>query len=257
VLITCWSVKGGSGVSVVTAALAGLMAQRHGRAAVVDFGGDQPATLGLPEPSGPGVLDWCDSAAGPEALGRLAVEAASDLVVVPRGEGRALVDPARVPALLEAVRALAGVVVVDAGVPLTSSPPDLLPGVGGGAGGGAGDGLVGGGEGADDPIEAATGRRRGPRPHGEVLRAAGSSLFVTRACYLALRRALRVGVDADGVVLLAEPGRALGRRDVADLLGLPVVGVVEADPAVARAVDAGTLVRRVPPTLARGLRRAG
>jgi hypothetical protein len=231
---------------VVTAALAGLMAQRHGRAAVVDFGGDQPATLGLPEPSGPGVLDWCDSAAGPEALGRLAVEAASDLVVVPRGEGRALVDAARVPALLEAVRALAGVVVVDAGVPLTSSPPDLLPGVGGGAG-----------EGADDPIEAATGRRRGPRPHGEVLRAAGSSLFVTRACYLALRRALRVGVDADGVVLLAEPGRALGRRDVADLLGLPVVGVVEADPAVARAVDAGTLIRRVPPTLAKGLRRAG
>ena len=245
-LITCWSVKGGSGVSVVTAALAGLMAERHGRAAVVDLGGDQPATLGLPEPSGPGVLDWCDSTAGPEALGRLAVEAAADLVVVPRGEGRALVDAARAPALLEAVRVLAEVVVVDAGVPLTSSPPDLVPGVDDRAG-----------DGADDPIEAATGRRRGPRPHGEVLRATGSSLFVTRACYLALRRALRVGVDADGVVLLAEPGRALGRRDVADLLGLPVVGVVEADPAVARAVDAGTLGRRVPPTLARGLRRAG
>lgn len=225
-LITCWSVKGGSGVSVVTAAMAGLLARRHGGAAVVDFGGDQAAALGLAEPAGPGVLDWSDSDAEPAALARIAVQVADDLLLVPRGDGDARIDAPRAAALVDAVQSLAPAVVVDAGIPLTGPP-----------------------EGAGAP--------RPRRPHGEHLRAAGTSLFVTRACYLALRRAMRVGVDADGVVLLAEPGRALGRRDVAEVLGLPVVGVVEADPAVARAVDAGTLARRVPGTLARGLRRAG
>lgn len=233
-LITCWSVKGGSGVSVVTAALGGLMAQRHGRAVVVDLGGDQPAALGLAEPGGPGVLDWCDSSAPTEALSRLAVAVSDDLAVVPRGIGPASIDATRGAELVDAVGLLDDVVVVDAGVPLYGSPPDALFG--------------------DDPEALG---RPSVRPHAEYLRAAGSSLLVTRACYLSLRRAMRVGVDADGVVLLAEPGRSLGRRDVAEVLGIPVIGVVEADPAVARAVDAGTLVRRVPTTLARGLRRAG
>ena len=233
-LITCWSVKGGSGVSVVAAALGGLMAERHGRAVVVDLGGDQPAALGLAEPAGPGVLDWCDSSAPPEALVRLAVPASDDLAVVPRGNGPAAIGEPRAAELVRAVGLLDDVVVVDAGIPLDGSPPEALFG--------------------DDPDPMG---RPSARPHAEFLRAAGSSLFVTRACYLSLRRAMRVGVDADGVVLLAEPGRSLGRRDVAEVLGLPVIGVVEADPAVARAVDAGTLVRRIPTTLARGLRRAG
>ena len=229
-LITCWSVKGGSGVSVVAAALAGLMSERHGGAVVADLGGDQPAVLGLAEPAGPGIRDWCDTDAPDEAMERIAVEVVDGLLLVPRGEGAAHLGASRAAQLRAALGALAPVVVVDAGVPLTTtaahiaarpeSPPDQLP-------------------------------------HGEHLRDAGSSLFVTRACYLSLRRAMRIGVDADGVVLVTEPGRTLGRRDVADLLGLPVVGVVEDDPAIARAVDAGTLARRLPGSLARGLRRAG
>lgn len=234
-LITCWSVKGGSGVSVVAAALAGLMAERHRGAAVVDLGGDQPAVLGLAEPSGPGVRDWCDSGAPAAALSRIAIEVADDLRLVPRGEGARRIDAARAEHLRRAVEALAPVVVVDAGEPLSSSPPDIA--------------------GSDTPDSEAP--DSAARLHAEWLRSQGSSLFVTRACYLSLRRAMRIGVDADGVVLVAEPGRALKRRDVADVLGLPVVGVVEADPAVARAVDAGTLARRVPGSLSRGLRRAG
>lgn len=224
-LITCWSVKGGSGVSVVSAALAGLLAQRHGSAAIVDLGGDQPAVLGLAEPRGPGVLDWCDSTAGADRLARLALEVAGDLLLVPRGEGHQVVAAARAGELALAVSELAPAVVVDAGVPLRATHND---------------------------VETA-----GEQPHAAHLRKRGSSLFVTRACYMAIRRAKALGVSADGMILMDEPGRALNARDVSEVLGLPLVGVVEADPEVARAVDSGTLVRRIPASLARGLRRAG
>jgi hypothetical protein len=56
-----------------------------------------------------------------------------------------------------------------------------------------------------------------------------------------------------GVVLLAEPGRALTRADVAEVVGVPVVAEVALDPAVARAVDAGLLPVRLPRGLARAL----
>ena len=201
-LITCWSVKGGSGVSVVTAALAGLMAERHGGAAVVDLGGDQPAVLGLCEPTGPGVLDWCGTDADADSLDRLAVDVTDGLRLLPRGDGPALLAAARSQELVRGLEQLAPAVVVDAGTPLVASPPD----------------------GAPRPEPASE------RPHAEWLRAAGRSLFVTRSCYLSLRRAMRTGIDADGVVLLAEYGRALDCKDIGAVLGLPVMGVVEADP---------------------------
>ena len=52
----------------------------------------------------------------------------------------------------------------------------------------------------------------------------------------------------------SEPGRSLGARDVEDVLGVPVLAVVEARTATARAVDAGVLASRMPDTLARPLR---
>lgn len=81
----------------------------------------------------------------------------------------------------------------------------------------------------------------------------GRSLMVTRSCYLALRAAMNAQVVADGVVVIAEPGRSLNDRDVSDVLSVPVVASIVADPAIARAVDAGLLVRRVPRVLAREL----
>lgn len=86
-----------------------------------------------------------------------------------------------------------------------------------------------------------------------VVEAADDDLLVTRACYLALRRALAVGRRPGGVVLVTEPGRSLGTADVASAIGADVRATVEVDPAVARAVDAGTLVRRMPRTLRRSL----
>jgi hypothetical protein len=89
-----------------------------------------------------------------------------------------------------------------------------------------------------------------------VAAAAPVSLLVLRPCYLALRRALAAPVRPSGVILVAEPGRSLGRRDVEDVLGVPVRAEVEVDSAVARAVDAGLLTRRIPRTLERALRGA-
>ncbi len=71
--------------------------------------------------------------------------------------------------------------------------------------------------------------------------AASDSLLVTRACYLSLRRLVAGPVRPSGVVLVTEAGRALGRADVEDVVGVPVVAEVPIEPAVARAVDAGLL----------------
>ena len=75
---------------------------------------------------------------------------------------------------------------------------------------------------------------------------AEQSLLVIRPCYLALRRVVERGLTPTGVVVVAEPGRALTAADVARSVGAPVVAQIPYDPAVARAVDAGLLAARMP-----------
>jgi hypothetical protein len=216
-LHTLWSVKGGSGVTVLSAALASISARRVGRAVIVDLGGDQPAALGVPEPSGPGLADWLATPDGSEeALERLLVPAGRGTMLLPRGRATEC-DPSRHERTVGALRRLGCPVVVDAGL-VTPRPPQ-------------------------DPGAVAS-----------CLIAAGRSILVIRPCYLALRRAVSSGVAADGVVLVQEPGRALDRHDVSQVLGLPVLGRVELDPAVARSVDAGLLTRRPSRSLERQLR---
>ena len=99
-------------------------------------------------------------------------------------------------------------------------------------------------------VDAATGDP--PNPLGDV----GRALLVTRACYLALRRAVATPWRPDGVVLVAEPGRALRVPDIERAIGVPVVATISHDPAVARAVDAGLLAARLPRVLQRELRGA-
>lgn len=65
-------------------------------------------------------------------------------------------------------------------------------------------------------------------------------------CYVAL--ATLVGSSArrpNGIILVAEDGRSLSARDVAEVTGLPVVATVDATPRVARTIDAGLLPSRV------------
>jgi hypothetical protein len=87
-----------------------------------------------------------------------------------------------------------------------------------------------------------------------VAAAAATSLLVVRPCFLALRRAAEAGIRPTGLVVVEEHSRVLGRRDMAESLGVKTVARVPWDPAVARAVDAGTLAARLPRSLARGLR---
>lgn len=109
---------------------------------------------------------------------------------------------------------------------------------------------------------------RGPRPvvvdcaraervAAAVVGGAQRSVLVIRPCYLALRRAMASPLRPSEVVVVREPGRSLSRHDIESALGAPVRAEIEADPAVARAVDSGLLMaRRLPRSLERGLRHA-
>jgi hypothetical protein len=71
-------VKGGSGTTVVSVALASLLARNApGGALIADLGGDCPSVLGLSDRAGPGLADWLG--AGPDvpadALARTAAVA--------------------------------------------------------------------------------------------------------------------------------------------------------------------------------------
>jgi hypothetical protein len=205
----CWSLKGGAGTSVVCAGLAIVLRRRRrsGPVLLVDLAGDQPAVLGIPEPSGPGLAEWvaAGSAAPPDALARLEVPVAPGLSLLPRGRGQ-----------------------------LDGAPPDLLVQL-----------LATGGRsvvvdcGTLDPWQT-------PHLGQRVASEATRSLLVTRSCHLALRRAARSPVHPSGVVVVREPGRVLGDPEIATALTAPLVASVGCDPAVARAVDSGLLVSRLP-----------
>lgn len=211
-LVACWSVKGGSGTTVVAAALALALAGRDEGALLVDLAGDLPAVLGCPDPQGPSLADWlaAEHDLAPAALRRIEVEAGPGLALLPLG--------ASCPGAFHRGEALAA-------------------------------------ELAADPRPVVVDCGTAPSPVGLAVAASASlSLLVLRPCYLALRRALHAPVEPSGVVLVGEPQRALRRNDVEDVLGTQVRAVVPWRPAVATAVDAGLLVRRLPLALERAVR---
>ncbi len=148
VLVVCWSAKGGSGTSVVAAALALKSADTGRETLLIDLDGDQPDVLGVTA-SGPGANDWL--AAGDEvpvdALGGLEVPVASHLQLLPRGEAAVPSD--------ERLRLLAGIL-------------------------GTGSRVV--------VVDAGTQRRAVSLQPGHWWEGLGVSVLVIRACYLALRR---------------------------------------------------------------------
>ncbi|MEY2426780.1 MAG: hypothetical protein QOI61_2352 [Actinomycetota bacterium] len=217
-LTACWSVKGGSGTTVVAATLV-LGALRAGRAVVAaDLAGDLPGVLGLADPAGPGLLDWLDAGGDvpADALARIAHDTPHGVTVIPRGgearhgPGRDADAGRRLADALRAVRA-GGPVIADCGRP-------------------------------DSPAAAA------------LVDASDRSLLVLRPCYLALRRAVQAPRPT-AVVLVTEPDRSLCARDVEDILGVPIAAEIAWDPGVARAVDSGLLSVRVPRPLATAMRR--
>ncbi len=85
---------------------------------------------------------------------------------------------------------------------------------------------------------------------------AEQSLLIIRPCFMAIRRAQRLAIRPTGIVLVDEPGRALTSADVERALDVGVDAEVRLDPAVARAVDAGLLIARLPRSLSLSLRTA-
>ncbi|MGD9997269.1 MAG: hypothetical protein AB7R77_02885 [Ilumatobacteraceae bacterium] len=210
----CWSPKGGSGTTVVASTLA-VIAARRGPTVAIDLGGDVVAALGADAAESAGAGDWlCTSGAPAARLWQLAQPCA-----------------------------------VDDDLDLRVVRAGAMP---------AGERLV---ELASERLAAAAASHDAHVvidaghviPDGPLLQCAARALMIIRPCYLAMRRACAVGTGGSDVVLITEPGRALGRKDVERGLGGPVVAELPWDPAVARAVDAGLLRCRVPTGAARAL----
>lgn len=221
-LLALWSPKGGSGTSVVAAALALVSAVRV-ETRLADLGGDQPAILGLPVPAcefgsarpSEGLTGWL--AAGPstptECLDEMSVAVVPGLTLLPRGFDIAA---------------------------------DRLPEEGGAAL------AVGLRDGGTAVLDAGPSRGSDQGAAFAAIEVADATLMVIRPCYLALRKAVgdpRLARSA-GAILVEDPGRALDAADVGAVLGVPVVGRVPVRAEIARAIDAGVLRDRLPGPLA-------
>ncbi|HTN99664.1 MAG TPA: hypothetical protein VL068_03215 [Microthrixaceae bacterium] len=219
-LNTMWSPKGGVGLSVTAAATAALYAKRDGTAVLVHLCGDQPALLGLRDPKGPGVFDWLASeGASAESLNQLLVECPAGVELLPMGDATTW-HSERGNVLGRALGSLSRTVIIDAGV----------------------QGWTPNSETVDQQDTSSVSKLRSDLVSSLI--DAGRSILVTSACYLALRRAVRMNLAESGLIVVSDPGRALNGRDVSSVLGHPLLAQIERDPAVSRSVDAGMFLRR-------------
>lgn len=108
----CWSVKGGSGTSVVTAALALTMPPP---VTLVDLDGDLPAVLGMAEPHGPGLHDWLASDVPAARLDDLTLRVSEHVTLIPAGDRQQPATRERWIELLEALTSDGHSVLIDAG----------------------------------------------------------------------------------------------------------------------------------------------
>ncbi len=215
-----WSVctaKGGSGASVLSAALA-LEAARDQTVLLIDWCGDAAEILAVSDLPDQGVRDWlrADETVGVDALDQIARPVGDSLRLIGPGSLDIGASPVgeRMQALRSAALATADLVIVDLGV----IPPDQI---------------------SDVALLAATSDRRS---------------LVVRACYLGLSRARRLSVAVDDVVEVVEPGRSLRTVDIEGVLQQPVDLRVPLDPGIARAVDCGLTRVRMPRPLRRAVR---
>ena len=120
-LTVCWSAKGGSGTTVVAAALA---LGSSNDSLLIDLDGELPAALGVPEPSGQGLSDWFASDAPERSILDLAAAVAGTTRLVPRGPAAIPRESARWPTLRSFLTTSPLDVVVDAGC--GAPPADLI-----------------------------------------------------------------------------------------------------------------------------------
>jgi len=124
-MIVCWSVKGGSGTTVVSAALAFALSSKHAcNVRIIDMAGDTPAAIGMAQPTGPGIAEWlADEEADHNVLDNLVVPVTAHIGVIPRGNHQLQnFSQHRLSALGQAVTLCATRTVVDAGSGLSMIP---------------------------------------------------------------------------------------------------------------------------------------
>jgi hypothetical protein len=210
----CHAAKGGSGTTLVASTRA---IRSPGPTLLVDLEGDVPGMLGLAEPVRPGVIDWLASDAPTAHLDDLLAEVTPNCSLLPASEANGRTTP----------------VVHDRG-----ERWDAL-----------GDWLCSWADDSGGSVVVDAGTRKLPATFVERCPV---RWLVTRACYLALRRASRLTVRPTGVVLVDEPGRQLRRSDIEVAVGAPVVATLAWDIRIARSVDAGLLLcGRLPRPLGR------
>ncbi len=85
-MIGCWSTKGGSGTTVIAAALALSRALTGNQVFLVDACGDLPATLGIAEPTTRGLTDWlASSKPEPSTLADHFIPVTANVSLLPKG----------------------------------------------------------------------------------------------------------------------------------------------------------------------------
>jgi hypothetical protein len=216
VVVCCWSAKGGAGTTVVAAALAVLLRPRSPDGSLL-------VDLAGDVPSVLGVPDDPSAPGVADWLRGGALVPADGLARLERaaGPGLAIVSRGSGALVHDRAQALVALLATDHRAVVVDA------------------GVV------DGEGVAAT-----------VAATAETSLLVSRPCFLALRRAIAAPVRPSGVVLVVEEGRALVASDVESALGVPVCAQVMVTPQVARTVDAGVLLARLPRSLERELRDA-
>ncbi|GIU84754.1 MAG: hypothetical protein KatS3mg008_1529 [Acidimicrobiales bacterium] len=252
-LICCWSPKGGTGTTVVAAGVACLRSESK-PTLLVDLGGDM-SLLFQSETSPPavGLDDWlaCAEPPPPDALARLEHPVSGGVISLlttvasrqrvrdtdaprspDRRRDRSVVPGADSPAARVSGRHLES---------RTAELVDILAS-----------------ESRDVVVDAGPAARAGDSALSQLWSAlqprADLVLLVVRPCVIALRRALDSAVESTGVVVVRDEGRSLDSRDVAEVLGLPVLAEIPVDPSIAVAVDAGLFSSRPPRKLLRALR---
>ena len=218
-LISCWSPKGGSGTTVIAAALAMLHAQLSG-SWLVDTQGDLDAVFPTGDaPATAGFRQWSSviNDARPQRLADVAYAATSDVTLIP-----------------------AGPVVADAPRPSAQRIAEFAEWIG------------------DDVaiVDAGTvgdGGESYARLFSDV---ADHSYCVVRLCFLSLRRLQQSSVTPTGLIIIDEPNRMLAPEDFVRSVHAPVIATIPWDASISRSVNSGTLGRAMPKQLVRALGRA-
>ena len=215
-VVCCWSAKGGAGTTVVATALALLLARAAPAGALL-------VDLAGDAPAVAGVADAPDAAGVSDWLREGPLVPADGLarLEITVGHGVALLPRGHGPLVADRALALAALLAAD-----------------------------------PRPVVVDAGLVSGDSLAAVVAASASESLLVTRPCFLALRHALVAPVRPSAVILVVEEGRALTATDVEDALGVPVRAEVSVTAQVARAVDAGVFMTRLPRSLERELRHA-